>query len=206
MEIQAQMRWMHNTKKLKSIIVTSSVINISAWGFLGSFYLFFYFTKKPIPLHKQTDKSIQSKYSFSATVNFGKELVFGHNKCAKTLEAKYIAWLWKNSRLTGDIKKLFTWCILSLPMGSRGTCWEWDFPLFCSLSRWMIGLIWFNGALQHRYSSLLSWAASPYEGEYLCMVCWIEWGAVPSQSHHTQFSQGLGLSDQNSTVHLCLIS
>lgn len=34
----------------------------------------------------QTDKSIQRKYSFSATVNFEKELAFGHNKCAKTLE------------------------------------------------------------------------------------------------------------------------
>lgn len=61
--------------------------------FFGSFSLFIYCTNKPIPFHKQTDKSIQRKYNFSAAVNFDKGLVFGRNKCAKILETRYITWL-----------------------------------------------------------------------------------------------------------------
>lgn len=41
----------------------------------------------------QRDRSIERKYSFSAMVNFDKELAFGHNKCTKTLETEYIACL-----------------------------------------------------------------------------------------------------------------
>lgn len=104
MEVQAQVGWRHITSKLKSAIVTSSeILNISAWGYLfGSFYLFILQIN---PSHfKQTDKSIQRKYSFPAPVSFDEELVFSHNECAETLETKYIAWLWKSYRLTGDVR------------------------------------------------------------------------------------------------------
>lgn len=40
--------------------------------------------------HPTSHENIQTKYNFSVTVNFEKELLFGCNKRAKTLEAKYI--------------------------------------------------------------------------------------------------------------------
>ena len=97
-EVQAQMGWGHNTSKLKvaSTTVTSSILNISAQEFVFVYlfiYLFIHVIKKHIPLPMKTDESIQRKYNFSMTVNFEKEHVFGSNKCAKKLEAKYITWL-----------------------------------------------------------------------------------------------------------------
>jgi len=118
----------------------------------------------------KTDKRIQRQYNFSVTVNVQKELVFACNKCAETWEPKYFTWLEKNWKLTNEIKELLAWCSHSPLIVCKGTCWEWDFPSFCSLNMWMIGLIWLNDALQHRFLSLQSWMASLYEGD---TVVWL---------------------------------
>lgn len=71
--------------------------------------------------------------------------------------------------------------------------WEWGFPSFCSLNRWMIGLIWLNDALLHRFFPLQSLTASLYDGDV------VGWSAGQNEE---QCFQCLVLSDQDLTVHL----